>query len=275
MTNHFHLVVETPQANLSAFMRQFNVLYTGYFNRRHRRVGHLYQGRFKAIVVEAEAYLTTLSRYVHLNPIRIQAVRQQDAEAQLQLLKRYRWSSLTGYINKQQRSPLLTYALVLASFGGDTTQGRRAYARFMEDGVRGQLPSPWVQLRGQVVLGTEAFVARLRPQIHAAPEAAREQPARRALEQPWDLEAALAVLAHELGREVSELCQRGGGLEQALVMECLYRVTGASQRLIGQRLGGVDYSWISRQRKRVPEALARDPALHAQFVRLQAALSHK
>ena len=63
MDNHFHLVVATPQANLSAFMRHFNVSYTGYFNRRHKRVGHLYQGRFTAIVVEEEAYLLEVSRY--------------------------------------------------------------------------------------------------------------------------------------------------------------------------------------------------------------------
>ena len=65
MRNHFHLVVQTPRANLSEFMRHLNVSYTGFYNRRHRRVGHLFQGRFKAIVVEADSYLLELSRYVH------------------------------------------------------------------------------------------------------------------------------------------------------------------------------------------------------------------
>ena len=102
-----------------------------------------------------------------------------------------------------------------------------------------------------------------------------EQPARRALQQPWELDAALAVLAHELGCEEAELCQRGGGLEQALVMKCLYRSTGASQREIGQRLGGADYSWVSRQRKALREALPHDPSLQTQFVRLQTALTHE
>ena len=275
MDNHFHLVVETPQANLSAFMRQFNVLYSGYFNRRYNRVGHLYQGRFKAIIVEAEVYLAELSRYVHLNPVRLQRLRKAPAEERLQTLKRYRWSSLAGYVNKQQRSPLVTYELALATFGGDTSQGRRAYARFIADGVGNPLPSPWEQLRSQVVLGTDAFVERLRPQVRAASTTIREQPARRALEQPWEIEAALNVLAAELGCDVAELCQRNGGLEQALVMECLYRATGVSQRELGQRLGGVDYSWVSRQRKRAREALPHDPQLQAQFTRLQAVLTHE
>ncbi len=76
----------------------------------------------------------------------------------------------------------------------------------------------------------------------------------------------------ELGREVAELCRRGGGLERALVMECLYRYTGASQRTIGQKMGGVDYSRVSRQRKELREALARAPHLQAQFARLQGVL---
>ena len=70
MNNHFHLVAQTPRANLSEFMRHFNVAYTSFFNRRHRRTGHLYQGRFKAILVQPDAWLLGLSRHVHMNPVR-------------------------------------------------------------------------------------------------------------------------------------------------------------------------------------------------------------
>ena len=71
MTNHFHLVIKTPTGNLSDFMRHFNISYTAAYNRRHKRVGHLYQGRYKAIVIDQDHYLLELSRYVHLNPVRI------------------------------------------------------------------------------------------------------------------------------------------------------------------------------------------------------------
>ena len=71
MTNHFHFLLETPLGNLSEFMRHFNISYTGYFNQRHRRSGHLYQGRYKSILVDKEAYLSILSRYIYLNPIRV------------------------------------------------------------------------------------------------------------------------------------------------------------------------------------------------------------
>jgi putative transposase len=96
MSNHFHLVVQTPKANLSEFMRHLNVSYTGYYNRRHQRVGHLFQGRFKAVVVEADSYLLELSRYVHLNPVRVGAVKRKDLREQLAHLRGYRWSSLRG-----------------------------------------------------------------------------------------------------------------------------------------------------------------------------------
>ena len=78
MTNHFHLLVETPLGNLSEFMRHFNIAYIGYFNRRHKRVGHLYQGRYKAILVDKDAYLSVLSQYIHLNPVRIKALEKTD-----------------------------------------------------------------------------------------------------------------------------------------------------------------------------------------------------
>ena len=71
MPNHFHLLVTTPEGNLSEFMRHFNISYTSAFNRRHGRVGHLYQGRYKAFLIDADHYLLEVSRYIHLNPIRI------------------------------------------------------------------------------------------------------------------------------------------------------------------------------------------------------------
>jgi REP element-mobilizing transposase RayT len=103
MSNHFHLIVETPKANLSEFMRQFNISYTGYYNRRHGRIGHLYQGRFKAIVVDKDSYLLELSRYVHLNPIRIKAKRQRSEAERIGEVSRYRWSSLSGYLDGKKK----------------------------------------------------------------------------------------------------------------------------------------------------------------------------
>ena len=103
MNNHFHLIVEAPKANLSEFMRHFNISYTAVFNRRHNRVSHLYQGRFKATLIDADNYLHELSRYVHLNPVRLASYKRRDGRETVQDLERYRWSSLGGYVSAAQK----------------------------------------------------------------------------------------------------------------------------------------------------------------------------
>lgn len=108
MSNHFHLMVSTPKGNLSEFMRHFNISYTAAFNRRHRRVGHLYQGRYKAIVIDRDNYLLELSRYVHLNPVRVRPLRERDFPAQVRHLEKYRWSSLGGYLDVQRKESWVT-----------------------------------------------------------------------------------------------------------------------------------------------------------------------
>jgi len=126
MDNHFHLLVETPLGNLGEFMRHFNITYTGYFNRRHRRVGHLYQGRYKSILVEKEAYLSILSRYIHLNPIRVKRLAKSTEKEKIEELFRYTWSSLSGYLDKLKREVMIDYTrlfwqIVAAILKGEET----------------------------------------------------------------------------------------------------------------------------------------------------------
>ena len=105
MDNHYHLLVETPKGNISEFMRRFNITYTSYFNKKHNRAGHLYQGRYQSILVDKESYLTSLSRYIHLNPIRVRELIDQPAKEKEEHLKEYSWSSLSGYINEDTKLP--------------------------------------------------------------------------------------------------------------------------------------------------------------------------
>ena len=158
MSNHFHLIVETPKANLSEFMRQFNISYTGYYNRRHRRIGHLYQGRFKAIVVDKDSYLLQLSRYVHLNPIRIKLKMQRPERERTGEILQYRWSSLPGYIDGKRQDSWITYEAVLGYVG----VSQQKYAEFVQDGIRQGFATPWEDLLAQMVLGDRDFVERLK-----------------------------------------------------------------------------------------------------------------
>ena len=130
MDNHFHLMVRTLRGNLSEFMRHFNISYTSAFNRRHRRVGHLYQGRYKAILVDRDSYLLELSRYVHLNPVRIPSQRKRPLQVQVRLLEGYRWSSLKGYWERKYQQSWVTYDSVLEQLG----HSRRKYREFRKRG---------------------------------------------------------------------------------------------------------------------------------------------
>jgi REP element-mobilizing transposase RayT len=129
MDNHFHLLLETPLGNWGQFMRRFNITYTVYFNRTHNRVGHLFQGRYKSILVEKESYLSELSRYIHLNPLRVKKLKDKTLAEQWNYLTNYTWSSLNGYITQRAKKAFLDYSLILADFGGDTILGRRAYQK--------------------------------------------------------------------------------------------------------------------------------------------------
>lgn len=272
MNNHFHLVVETPRGNLSELMRHFNVTYTGYFNRRHGRVGHLYQGRFKAILVEADAYLLELSRYVHLNPIRVVNFKKVSVREKRRHLEGYRWSSLGGYLRRKDREGFVCYQKVLDYLGGDHERGRQAYIVLMESGIKTGVVDPWEEVKGQVLLGRETFVEKMRRHLDPAMREAREQPAVRVMWKHWDAEKLIKRVADVLGREVQDLCRRGGGLDRAIVMECLHRHVRKSQREIGRRMGGVDYTWVSRMRGKLRQAVQENEVARRLFQKVEAAL---
>jgi REP-associated tyrosine transposase len=153
MTNHEHLFVETPEANLSAGMHLLNGSYTGYFNLRHRRVGHLFQGRFKAHLVEEEGYFTEISRYIHLNPLRAKLVAKPE---------QWKWSSYGGYRSSKGALGWVTYDRVLGEFGGLGAEARRSYCRFVQAGVKDPPPSPWKDAVGGFLVGSESFAMRVR-----------------------------------------------------------------------------------------------------------------
>ncbi len=150
MDNHYHLLVQTPDGNLSKGMRQLNGVYTQTSNRRHGRVGHLFQGRFKAILVDSDAYLLELARYVVLNPVRAGMVKRPEA---------WKWSSYRASMGKVPPEPFLSVDGLLALFAQRRSVAQARSARFVAEGV--SAPSPWAQLKGQVFLGDEQFVEQM------------------------------------------------------------------------------------------------------------------
>jgi len=150
MSNHYHLLIETPDVNLSKGMRQLNGVYTQDFNRNHRRTGHVYQGRYKAILVDKNSYLLEVARYIVLNPVRASMVRAA---------KDWPWSSYRATAGQASVPGWLQIDWLLAAFGNRKAVAITAYKKFVTEG-KGQ-PSPWGLLTNQVYLGDEAFVEKM------------------------------------------------------------------------------------------------------------------
>lgn len=150
MQNHFHILIETPEGNLGQGMRQLNSAYSQYYNRRHDLVGHVMQGRYKAILVQKESYLRELARYIVLNPVRAGLVRRPDD---------WEWSSYRFMLGEPAPSWITTEWL-LACFGSEAVTATQAYQHFVMAGIGEE--DPLRKVRFQCILGDDAFVTQHR-----------------------------------------------------------------------------------------------------------------
>jgi putative transposase len=224
MSNHYHLLLETPEGNLAEGMRQLNGVYTQHVNRMHRRVGHVFQGRYKAVLVERESHLLELARYVVLNPVRASMV--SDAAD-------WPWSSYAAMVGKQLAPDWLAVDSLLHAFGRIRAQAVAGYVDFVRAGVG--LPSVWEGLRGQVYLGSDAFVESMQRQIKGDDAALAEVPRlqRRA--------AAKSLAEYEANHRRDE------------AMALAYASGAHSMKAIGQHFG-VHYVTVSRAVKKLSGA---------------------
>lgn len=147
MDNHYHLLIETHAPTLSKGMKFLNGTYTQYYNRQHQRVGHVFQGRFKAILVQKDTYLLELARYIALNPVRARMVRSA---------KDWPWSSYRATAGHEESPACLTTDWVLGGFAKTKNVAQQHYRDFVQQG-KGQ-PSPWQKLKNQIYLGDDEFV---------------------------------------------------------------------------------------------------------------------
>jgi putative transposase len=175
MTNHFHLLIETPEGNLGQGMRQLNSAYSQHFNRRHGLVGHVMQGRYHAILVQKESYLQELARYIVLNPVRAGIVDSPE---------KWEWSSYSATVGEKSAPSWLTIDWLLASFGREHISAKDAYRNFVMAGIGAE--SPLEKVSFQCILGDEGFIAEHRKSVdeHVSGEIVRTQ--RRALAMSLD-----------------------------------------------------------------------------------------
>lgn len=282
MHNHFHILLKTLEGNLKSFMQRFNTAYTMYYNRRHKRVGHLYQGRYKAILIDADSYLLELSRYVHLNPVRIKKYSQIDVKRKKKILRGYRWSSYKGYVNTNSRDSFVHHEMILSMVGnGDNKESRKAYENFVMGGIlRDMNQTFWAGLKGQVVMGSDEFAEDIYERyLSGRKRDERELPGLKKLKTgPTTINEIGRCVAREFGVPLRDLYLKKSScsIPRSVFMELcrLYLVKSLSLKQIGKELGGVGVSAISQNVMRLSLRMDEDPGLRERFKKLTATLGN-
>lgn len=161
MDNHYHLLVETVDANLSLGMRQLNGMYTQYINRRHDTVGHVFQGRYKSILVEKNSHLLELCRYIVLNPVKAKMIDHPG---------KWKWSSYLSTSTRNDLPDFLSVEWILLQFDKQKRKSRESYIEFVAGGSD-SVSSPWEKLVGQTVYGSKRFIEELQEHLRQEPQA--------------------------------------------------------------------------------------------------------
>jgi len=245
MPNHFHLLVETPDSTLSQGMRQLNGVYTQAFNRKHKRVGHLFQGRFKGILVSEEGHLIEMLRYIVLNPVRAKLCRSAG---------QWRWSSYRATVGQTRAPAWLNTRRTISLFSRSSrAEGRRKYAKFVHS-ARDVEYQPWEQLRGQIYLGDDEFAKTMQDRIEKSAndvEIPRPQrnPGRPGLQR-------MVTVACKIAGVPAESLTRQHRSDARLMVALLGRQFHYSQREIGEVLGvgRAAVSMMERNAKKHQEA---------------------
>lgn len=269
MHNHFHLVVETLHANLNEFMRRFNICYTGWFNYHHRTCGHLYQGRYRAILVDVDSYLLELSRYVHLNPVR--TMPPAAIKKQWQYLVNYKWSSFAGYVDQRRRLDFVYYDLINAMIGGS-----RYYKRFISGGLEKGTTDIFKKVRYQMILGRDEFISHLQ-QKHLGEGSMREQPAYRAMSEKFIDPRIVITSVHDVfGVAVDRTKSlHGFSVMRGIAAEFLYRYCGIDLTHIGRLLGGINYTGVGMLRHRLKKRMEQDPSIEEKLQKVEKKIQSK
>ena len=248
MPNHYHLLIQTPRANLSAAVGWLQTTYAVRFNRRHQRSGHLYQGRFKAHLVEADEYARQLVPYIHLNPVRPRNKRRPIPIERKGKLDAYLWSSHRAYAGRLKRSAPSWLCLDWLSYFGTTRRSAQIEYRKQIRQTFGQVPqSPWQQLRpGGFVLGGQALWEKARELIEAAHGQEEIRWCRRAD-------------ANEVSRRVALLMEEEA--DRRVAIWARVRLGGERMTEVAADYGYGDGSGVHQVVKRLEEKAKNDRAL--------------
>ncbi len=260
MDNHYHLILETPKGNLLKIMHGINSNYTGYFNRKYERAGHLFQGRYKGILIDKDEYLVQLSIYVHLNPVRARMVGKPED---------YKWSSYPSFIAKAKEHKWLEYSWVLSKFGNDKKSARRKYSEHTERLMNEKMESPMKDVCGQVILGGDRFIEKIKGLIDGKSMSCDIPERKRLMKNPSADEIISNVAeAFNVSGKVIRSKQSRNNMARKAAIHFVQRYSGSSNAEISKLFGDLHYSAVSKASARLKIDMEQDKKLSEVLNRL-------
>ena len=251
MDNHYHLLLETPSGNLSQIMRHINGAYTTYFNVKRARSGHLFQGRYKAILVERDEYAKELSRYIHLNPVRAKLVEAPED---------YIWSSYNFYIGKKKSPQWLRREFILGYFDNKAHASQEKYRKFVQSLVGQKYDSPLKDVVGSVLLGSQDFINFIKQKFISSRKSNKDIPALRQLVPRVSMGVIFA--------EVDSVFVQDPAFSRNLKIYLCHRYTGEKLKSIGNHFG-ISESAVSHASKRVRGQIELDRKLKKKVLTIE------
>ena len=254
MNNHYHLLLSTPSGNLSQIMRHLNGAYTVYFNKRHNRFGHLFQGRYKAILVDADEYAGELSRYIHLNPVRARIVERAE---------KYIWTSYLYYIDRKKAPRWMTIEWLLKYFGKKQPDARKAYRGFVEAKMGTKEESPLKETIASTILGRQNFIDDIRKKYLGGRKKERDVP-------------AVAILKRVSPEKIIEAVQKELKDRQEHIRNAALYLSHKFSGLLLKEIGlqfGVGESAVSQTSRRFEAILSEDTRLKKSVEKVRESLN--
>ncbi len=256
MDNHYHLLLETPAGNLSTAMKHLNGIYTQRFNKKQHRVGHLFQGRFKAIIVEKDAYLKELCRYLVLNPVRAMMVKSPE---------QWKWSSYRATAGLERKPSWLEVDWILGQFGKTESRARVGYRAFVREGVKAK-SSPWEDLHSRIYLGGQDFLRKIDEigKKHRSLDVPKYQ--KRVIRaNPDEILIKVAKVYGEKPEEILKSGKRKRDSRDAAIY-LLRTESGLSLKAIGAKMG-VGFSAVGNQWARIKTRALSDKGFAKQLLK--------
>jgi putative transposase len=279
MKNHVHLVLETPGGNLSRFMHSLQTAYSVYYNLRHNRSGHFWQGRFGAKVAEGDEYLLKLSRYVHLNPVFVGRLKGMSMRERIEYLRGYSWSSYPSYIGKGRRVDFVEYGPMLSLMRVKKSQEGKEYRKYVESGLA-ETDKEWKDAmeESRLSVGGEEFRRWVWDKHMDLLKGRRkkEDVLLRKERGHVGAEEVLKVVAAEHGVAEERMSHRQrGGWVRPVAARMLCRYSGLTQREVAEMLKLKTGAAVSAQMRRLDAEQSGNRELRRQLDRIEEVLSSR